>query len=194
MRRQNTVACCLFTNRSSTNFPDTPMLTNVTNSLKGSATFDVSSRYRYCLTRSWTTDEENTHQVAFIMLNPSKANAEQDDPTIRACSQFAQRWGYTQLTVVNLFAYCTTHPAMLEQVEDPIGPENDQYVTGAVKLADKVILAWGNQGILLNRDQTVINLISSYRHKLYCLKRNRTGQPCHPLYIKRKTVPFVWST
>lgn len=192
MHRQNAVARCLFTNRSSTNFLDMPISTIVTNSLKGSATFDVSSYYRYCLTRSWTTDEANAHQVTFIMLNPSEADAEQDDPTIRACSQFAQGWGYTRLTVVNLFAYRTAHPAMLGRIEDPIGPENDQYVTSAVKLADKVILAWGNQGILLNRDQTVINLISSYRHKLYCLKRNRTGQPCHPLYIKRTTMPFVW--
>ena len=168
------------------------MLTIVTNSPAGSATFDASGRYRYRLTRSWATDRETSPQVTFIMLNPSEADAEQDDPTIRACSQFAQSWGYTQLTVVNLFAYRTALPSVLRQVKNPIGFDNDRHVMDAVELADKAILAWGNQGVLLNRDQTVINSISPYSHKLYCLKRNRTGQPCHPLYIKRTTVPLIW--
>ena len=168
------------------------MLTIVTNSPGGSAIFDISQRYRYCLTRCWADTHEPIHQVTFIMLNPSTANAEKDDPTIRACSQFAQHWGYNQLTVVNLFAYRTPHPSALEKTTDPIGPNNDRYLVEATTSADKVILAWGNSGNLLNRAQTVLSLLHTYKHKLYTLERNHSNQPRHPLYIKRTTVPKLW--
>ena len=80
------------------------------------------------------------------MLNPSQADAERDDPTIRACSQFAQRWGYHQLNIVNLFAYRTPHPSNLQQTSEPIGPDNDHYLLQATESANKVILAWGKIG------------------------------------------------
>lgn len=168
------------------------MLTIVTNSSKGSATFDITRCYRYCLTRSWPDTRQTHHQVTFIMLNPSRANADQDDPTIRACLQFAQHLGYTQLTVVNLFAYRTPHPSDLQQASDPIGPDNDRHLIAATQSAEKVILAWGNWGTLMNRAKAVVTLLSPYRHKLYCLGRNCTEQPRHPLYIKRTTKPQLW--
>ncbi|MBT9317538.1 DUF1643 domain-containing protein [Leptothoe spongobia] len=167
------------------------MLTIVTNYLGGSATFDISHKYRYRLTRSWS--DTNTSQVTFIMLNPSQANAEQDDPTIRACSQFAQSWGYTHLSVVNLFAYRTSQPSNLKLELDPIGPDNDRYLIAAAETAKQVILAWGNWGTLLNRAQTIAQLLTPHRHKLYCLKHNRSGQPRHPLYIRRNTTPILWT-
>lgn len=167
------------------------MLTIVTNSTKGSAIFDPSHRYRYCLTRSWPGPNPS-HQVTFIMLNPSQANADQDDPTIRACSQFARRWGYHQLSIVNLFAYRTPQPKTLQQASDPIGPDNDYYLLQAAESAHKVILAWGNWGTFLKRDQTVVKLLSSHHHKLHCLMRNNSGQPRHPLYIKRTIQPKPW--
>ena len=123
-------------NQSHNDFPDRLMLTIVTNSLKGSAIFDVSRRYRYCLTRSWVTNDQKPHQITFIMLNPSTANAERDDPTIRACSQFAQTWGYNQLEVVNLFAYRTHQPSALSQASNPIGPENDSYLLASTRTAE----------------------------------------------------------
>ncbi len=86
------------------------------------------------------------------MLNPSRADAFGDDPTLRSCLQFAQRWDYAALTVVNLFGYCTPHPTALKQAVDPVGPKNDAYVMAAVARADRVVLAWGNDGGLWGRD------------------------------------------
>ncbi|MEM9482899.1 MAG: DUF1643 domain-containing protein [Cyanobacteria bacterium P01_F01_bin.116] len=154
--------------------------------------FDPSHRYRYCLTRSWSSPNLNNHQVTFIMLNPSQADAERDDPTIRACSQFAQGWGYHQLNIVNLFAYRTPKPSNLKQISDPIGPDNDYYLLQATESAHKIILAWGNWGTLLKRDQTIVKLLRPHHYKLYCLMRNNSGQPRHPLYVKRTTSPKPW--
>ena len=168
------------------------MLTIVTKSLKGSATFDVSRRYRYQLTRSLENDNQQSGHVTFIMLNPSTANAEEDDPTIQACSQFTKKWGYNHLIVVNLFAYRTPQPLDLKHVTHPIGSENNRYLLTAAESATKVILAWGNWGSLLDRDQTVITLLKPYEHKLYYLIRNHSGQPRHPLYVKRTTRLKLW--
>ncbi len=150
--------------------------------LKRTAIFDATGRYRYQLGRQW---QAQGSQVTFVMLNPSRADTFRDDPTLRACIQFARRWNYAGLTVVNLFGYRTPHPADLKAAEDPIGPENDDYVLEAAIAAQQIVLAWGNWGSLQGRDRHILTLLSPYKSKLTCLQRNRSGQPRHPLYIKR---------
>lgn len=151
------------------------------------AIFDQTGRYRYRLDRRW---QEQGEQVTFVMLNPSRADATIDDPTLRACIQFAQCWEYASLAVVNLFGYRTPHPKVLKQVKNPVGRENDAHVLQAVKESRQVVLAWGNWGELYGRDRAILQLLSPYQSKLTCLQQNRSGQPRHPLYIKRD-VPLM---
>ena len=157
---------------------------NFESALERTAIFDMTGQYRYCLGRRWFLSGS---EVTFIMLNPSRADATQDDPTLRACMQFAQRWHFGSLTVVNLFGYCTSHPNELKKVADPIGCENDRYLIEAVRRAQQVVLAWGNEGSLWARDRTVIQLLKAYQPKLSYLQLNRSGQPRHPLYVRRDT-------
>ncbi|MEO0769333.1 MAG: DUF1643 domain-containing protein [Cyanobacteria bacterium J06649_4] len=168
--------------------------------MKRTAVFDRTGRHRYRLDRQWKQargqtggqekDQKDTNTgqaVAFVMLNPSAADHTKDDPTLRACIQFAQRWAYSSLSVVNLFSYRTAHPQELRKVKRPVGKENDSHLIQAVTAADKVVLAWGNWGELHGRDRTILQLLTPHAHKLYCLRRNQSGQPCHPLYIRRDT-------
>jgi hypothetical protein len=150
--------------------------------IERTALFDATGRYRYRLGRRW---QAQGPEIAFVMLNPSRANAECDDPTLRACMQFAQRWAYGSLVVVNLFGYCTAHPAELKTVSDPVGPENDRYLTAAVGRSHQVVLAWGNDGGFGGRDRTILHKLKAHSSKLTCLQLNRSGQPRHPLYIRR---------
>ncbi len=96
------------------------------------ADFDGTGAYRYSLWREW---DSRRPIVAFVMLNPSTADAAKDDPTIRRCASFARSWGYGSLEVVNLFAYRASEPKRLRQTPDPIGPANDDYLVDA---ADRV--------------------------------------------------------
>src|SRR5947209_16246810 len=111
------------------------------------AIFDSTGTYRYSLWRQWSTD---CPPVAFIMLNPSTADDRKDDPTIRRCIGFARAWGFGALEVVNLFAYRATDWSKLLEVDDPVGPENDDYIVQAVERCPCVVAAWGTKGVLLD--------------------------------------------
>ena len=107
----------------------------------------ITGDYRYWLWREW---DSQCHAISFIMLNPSQADAQVNDPTITRCLNFAQSWGYGRLFVVNLFAYRTPHPSLLKQAVDPIGKDNPRYILESVLRSDRVILAWGNHGTWLS--------------------------------------------
>jgi hypothetical protein len=64
--------------------------------VKASATISRCGAYRYRLERQWDSEKA---KVAFLMLNPSIADACQDDPTIRRCIGFARAWGHGGLIV-----------------------------------------------------------------------------------------------
>ncbi len=120
------------------------------------------------------------------MLNPNQADATVNDPTIRRCIGFAQEWGYGGLEVVNLFAYRAKNPPLLKQIDDPIGVDNDRYLFTLEDRVETIILAWGNWGTLRGRDRAVIACLNS--QQVYCLGITKTGQPRHPLYLKRDTL------
>lgn len=158
--------------------------------IQRSAEFDETGRYRYWLKREWDAERA---AIALIMLNPSRADHCQDDPTLRRCLALAQQWQYGRLTVVNLFAYCTASPKILRGAHHPIGDRNDEHILQACESADGILLAWGNWGSLHQRDRAVLTLLTPYRDRLYCLGLNRTGQPRHPLYVPRQTSLVPWS-
>src|ERR1700733_3748241 len=103
--------------------------------LDSGAIFDRTRKYRYKLWRSW---DESLPQVAFLMLNPSKADADKNDQTIRTCIGMATRFGFGSLEVVNLFAYCATYPEELRAAKNPIGKLNDRYIVDAVSTSASV--------------------------------------------------------
>ena len=153
------------------------------------ATLSPDGRYRYRLGRRWAEGAT----VTWIMLNPSTADAANDDPTIRRCTDFTKRWGYGGLTVVNLFALRATDPRALRRAYDqPIGlPDNDRHIVEATASAALVVAAWGAHGTMYARDRQVRMLLDG--RAVHCLGTTKAGQPRHPLYLARDTELAVWS-
>ncbi|TYQ23220.1 DUF1643 domain-containing protein [Pseudanabaena sp. UWO311] len=53
----------------------------------------------------------------------------------------------------------------------------------AIKSADKVVVAWGNNGKLMQRDRLVLELLSKHDIQPHCLGITKADYPHHPLYI-----------
>ncbi len=126
------------------------------------------------------------------MLNPSTANAVNDDPTIRRCIDFAIRWGYEELEVVNLFAFKATSPADLFNSSLPVGENNNMHILAAADRSDRIVLAWGNHGLHRDRNQEVAALLSDFRDKLFYFRLTKGGQPVHPLYLRKDLEPVAY--
>jgi hypothetical protein len=141
-------------------------------------------RYRYALWRRWAPGA----QVLFVMLNPSTADQQKDDPTIRRCIGFAVSWGYGALAVGNLFAFRTPSPSILRQAAHPVGRANDRWLRRLAAESSRVIAAWGNQGSFLGRDAQVCGFLGP----LYALSVTQQGQPRHPLYVPNGTDLSLW--
>lgn len=156
------------------------MLLDISDLGKG-AIFDTRRVYRYRLFREWPGGEG---VCCFLMLNPSTADEMVLDPTVRRCVEFAKRWGYRRLEVLNLFAYRSTNPHDLLGVADPVGPENDLWIQSIAEEASCIVCAWGSHRFLgkrlTQRAAQVRALLAAQR--LRCLKHNDDGQPIHPLY------------
>jgi hypothetical protein len=159
--------------------------------IRRTASFDRSKRYRYALLRCW---DQDAPRLAMCLLNPSTADHRRDDPTIRRCIRFAQRWGYGSLEVVNIFAWRSTHPGVLYELDDPVGPGNDTAIARAVRRSNAVHLAWGEHGSLLNRgprvERTILRIAAALDLPVTHFARTRSGQPKHPLYLAAETPPI----
>ena len=81
--------------------------------------------------------------------------------------------------MTNIFAYRSTNPFVLQFIDDPIGPDNDEWLQCCSIGAGIVVAAWGAHGNLNNRANQVLKIIPH----LHCLKRISGGLPAHPLYL-----------
>lgn len=156
----------------------------------GTAEISDDERYRYTLTRSWGTRPLG---VLWIMLNPSTASAEDDDPTLRRVQSFTRAWSYDRLVVANLFALRATDPKALHCAA-PIGDDNDARLEALMRdqATDLVIAAWGTHGGLRFRDAAVIAMAGRCDRSLHALELTKNGKPKHPLYAKGDRKPIVF--
>ena len=93
--------------------------------MRTNAILSEDRKYRYVLLREW---DSQLPKIMFIGLNPSTADENQDDPTIRRCIAFAKSFDYGGFYMLNLFAYRSTSPSKLREVDDPIGEDNDNFL------------------------------------------------------------------
>jgi hypothetical protein len=160
--------------------------------------------HRYLLRRSVTPyDDDGTPNstLLYIMLNPSTADASIDDPTIRKCRGFLERWNqnldgfnFTAFEVVNLFSFRATKPRDLWLASESVGPECNRHIIEAAARADKVVAAWGAQKNkrVYERARYVQALLPGV--PLYSIgEPSQDGHPQHPLMLAYACELQPWS-
>lgn len=161
-----------------------------TQHIERDAAISECGRYRWWLTRRWGDGP----LCCWIMLNPSTADTEQDDPTIRRCMGFADRWGYGGIVVVNLFALRSTDPAELKRADDPVGQFNDESIEEHAKRSAFTVAAWGAHGSFRRRGRRVAKALWDIGEAPHCLGATKAGHPKHPLYLRADTEPMPLTT
>lgn len=138
-------------------------------------------KYRYVLWRIW---DETKPLVMFIGLNPSTANGETDDPTIKSVLRISMHNGYGGVYMMNLFGVISPYPEVLQQSDiDPIG-DNDMWHDSISRKCKDVVFAWGTFKEAKQRSEYYIEKYP----KALCIGKNADGSPKHPLFQKGNSV------
>ncbi len=157
--------------------------------VKRSAVLSEDGLYRYRLDRWWGEGP----RLVWVMLNPSTADADVDDPTIRRVMRFSKDWGYDGCTVVNVFAWRATKPDDIPRNDDEaMGPEWAAHVKDVITPTATVVLAWGAHerracwqlADILTKQPTA---------RVLCLGRTLRLAPKHPLYVRADTEPIPFA-
>jgi len=153
---------------------------------RSTAWYSPCGAYRYGLRRIW---EARGPEVLYIMLNPSTATEQANDPTIERCQRRARALGFGAMRIANLFAYRATRPEDLRRASDPEGPENAALLgawSGAVAMT---LAAWGVHGAIQEAGpRAAVLLEGDVRH----LGLTKAGHPRHPLYVPYSVKPALW--
>ncbi len=154
-----------------------------------SAKLSKCRQYRYQLSRN---ADIFGHQVfAYFGINPSTADEREDDSTVKKWMGFTQLNNGKQFVVGNVFAYRATNIGELATVTDPIGPDNDKYISAIIKEADILVPCWGSRNKLPTKlhehlDQLMERLKTSGK-PIKVFGWTRSGDPLHPLMLAYKT-------
>jgi hypothetical protein len=90
--------------------------------------------------------------------------------------------------MTNIFAYRATDPREMKTQRDPVGTENNRWLTQVAYCSQLRVAAWGTHGSYRGRDREVLELLPD----LHCLGVNKDGSPKHPLYLRKDLKPIPY--
>jgi hypothetical protein len=156
------------------------------------AVFSDDHRHRYELERVW---DRRKDKVLFVMLNPSVADADTDDQTIKQCCAFARLWGYGGIVVVNLYTLISTDPKGLGKFQPVWTADDTVRLLYAAERCKVHVVAWGKlaKGPQKWRGNDVVKKLRDAGYTLHCLGRTAAGDPKHPCRLAHGTLlePYV---
>ena len=160
-----------------------------------SAIISYCGRYRYQLERAVADGDGFT--IAFFGVNPSTADANQDDATIRKMLGFARgRLSADRILVANVFAYRATNVRELATVDDPVGPYNGKHVDEVIARATILVPCWGRTGkvpkTLRAQFDRMHERLHASRKPVYVFGLTACGSPLHPLMLPYRTSLVEW--
>lgn len=149
--------------------------------MNSGAQFSEDRKFRYALWRRW---DRALPMIMFIGLNPSTADEDTDDATIRSITRICKHNGYGGFYMMNCFPSISTDPKLIQRNEQS-EVFNNNLIEMYSKSCDHVIFAWGSFDIVKEsgRDKELIKMFPNAK----ALFVNKNGSPKHPLYCKSNT-------
>lgn len=154
------------------------------------ARFSSDGHHRHVLWRTW---DDCRRRLLYVLLNPSTADGEKDDMTIRRCRYFSEREGAGGMLVVNVFSFVATKPEDLKKYlrgvsvsgrelkdRESFFRENMRCVSEACRRADAVVVAWGKPPFASPAFKDMLSLLKSFSLPVLCLGLTTGGFPRHP--------------
>lgn len=146
------------------------------------ALFSEDRTHRYLLWRIW--DDEKP-LIAWLMLNPSIANEDKLDPTLRRCKQYSINNNYGGMIILNIFSLVSTDPKGLKllDISSHYIEENFKNISNVLTNIP-IVLGFGansdkyHPGFLQNKIYPLLK-----DKEVYALKITKNGLPSHPLYL-----------
>lgn len=169
------------------------------------AWFTDDGLHRLLLWRQW---QSAAPRAMFVMLNPSQAGADADDPTVRRCAGFARSWGAGGFWIVNLYTLIATDPGELWSTEPALRqirsstmagcepePRADWYIERALdRTTGPIVAAWGalpRESAAAARAGEVLEILAR-RRTVHCLGTTASGYPRHPVRLAGATELVVY--
>ena len=143
------------------------------------AVFTDDRTHRLYLWRRWN---KSLPWVMFIGLNPSTADERLNDPTVRRCIGFADRWGFGGMFMCNAFTLVSTDPGTLNS-EVPVVREAHLAMRIIRGRCREAVAAWGSLITQVESGKDRVDRIKHDLSPLHCLGTTKQGHPCHPLYL-----------
>lgn len=151
--------------------------------------FSPCRQYRFTLLHDAQQITERT--LCWIGLNPSTADEQQLDPTLRRIKAYSEREGFSSFCMLNVYPYRATDPKVMKAhyatldtiAAERIAFQNASHIRAAIRATGhrKFVCAWGVNAPKIPPELFPI-LISDEFHPL-CLGITTDGHPRHPLYL-----------
>ena len=149
------------------------------------AVFNERRTHRHLLWRIWDTTKPI---LVVIGMNPSKADENDNDPTVERVVRRATMLGYGGVIMLNMQDVIETDSRKLDQMtsDERCTTENVKHLLNALDKAQNgeadVLCAWGMPGQKYGPVAWFTTQAARRNVTLFCLKKNKDGSPVHPLY------------
>ena len=153
-----------------------------------SAWLSKCEKHRFTLKREWRNEGL---LYGYFGINPSTADANLDDATVRKWIGFTERNGGRGFIVGNVFSLRSPNVKDLALSADPTTPENDHHLEQIIRKVDVLVPCWGNLSKVPKRlhehfGNLMFKLLESGK-PVKCFGLTKSGDPKHPLMLGYST-------
>lgn len=157
--------------------------------MNSEAGISSDGKYRWWLFRCWAA---SLPLIIWIMMNPSTADHQKNDPTILKIIRYSRKWGFGAVLVLNIYAFRSSKPENLPQVlDEAVGKSNDWWIRTIFRFAVRkkvpVICAWGVKH--KERGAQVRVVADEAGLRLMCLELALNAEPKHPRFLSEDLRP-----